>query len=75
MSKELFDSDTFYTHTGRGKNIKYFFANSYNENEIYSKRIQKGIKLMPFDLLYLHAKKREVIPIFASFPTTGGLSN
>jgi hypothetical protein len=22
---------------------------------------------MPFDLLYLHAKKREVIPIFASF--------
>lgn len=75
MSEELFGSGTFYTHTGRGKNIKYFFANTYNENEIYSKRIQKGTKLMPFDLLYLHAKKREVIPIFASFPATGGLSN
>ena len=44
----------------------------YNSNKIYCKRIFNAPKIVTSDILYLHAKRREVIPIFAYTTTSIG---
>ena len=67
---QLFDRQTWYIKDKTG----YHLPSSdfvYNRNYQYYKRVPSGEKVIMSDLIYLHAKRREIIPIFMSVMNDG----
>ncbi len=75
IDEETYNKNIYYILNPNGT---YSFCYSgmekkpYNQDKIYCKRLFNAPKIVTSDILYLHAKRREIIPIFAYTTTSLG---
>lgn len=71
INQKTYNKNTYYIYDN-GKYVLPLTSTGekadYNDSTVYYKKILTGEKLITTDILYLHAKRREVIPIFLNAP-------
>lgn len=64
LTEENYQPNKYYL---KNSSDYYQLTNSYNQNTQYYERVYNGDKLKVSEILHLHVKKREIIPIFACY--------
>ena len=70
VNEDNFESNKYYFYIGSGD---YALATEYDPTVDYYQRVANGVKIYPSEILYLHAKRREVIPIFMRYEGNGNM--